>query len=133
MFEQDYIVRQIRALTESLARALALAEGVDRERAQNDLDEAYRGLLPIERELFESLDARSLLPLLGEPPRVAALAELQALEGDLCRTQARTAAAARCYRRALAFFEHAARSIAVDEQRVAALRQALAEISSGEP
>ena len=50
MFEQDYIVRQIRALTESLARALALAEGVDRERAQNDLDEAYRGLLPIERE-----------------------------------------------------------------------------------
>ena len=123
MFDDDYIVRQLRVVTDAIAKVVKLVNVADRVVDEADLDDAYRDLLPIDRELFEALAPRSLVPLLGDPDRIVAIARLQAREGDLRLKKGDRARAMRCHRRALAFLEHASRSVDVDASLMARLRK----------
>lgn len=108
MFEQDYIKRQLRAAVEGIARALELLKEQRYDDAESDLDAALDELLPIDREVFETLDAASLLPLLGEPERVEAIAQVLTTQATINNAQQLSHRAQRLRRRALVFFEHAA-------------------------
>lgn len=107
MFEQDYIKRQVRGAVEGIARALRLLKEQRFDDAEGDLDAALDELLPIDREVFETLDATSLLPLLGQPDRVEAIAQVLAVQAAVRDAQQQGQRAQRLRRRALVFFEHA--------------------------
>ena len=108
MFEQDYIKRQLRAAVEGIARTLKLLKEQRYDDAEGDLDAALDELLTIDREVFETLDAASLLPLLGQPARVEAIAQVLTAQAVVCDAQQLGQRAQRLRRRALVFFEHAA-------------------------
>lgn len=107
MLREDFLMRQIRTIAELCARVMGLLAQRKHEEAEQALDAALDDLLKIDRTLFETLDARSLLPLLGTPEQIGAIARVLETRAALERSRGDAAAADRLERRARIFAEHA--------------------------
>jgi hypothetical protein len=107
MLREDYLMRQIRAIAELCARVLGLVAAREHAQAEEELDAALDDLLKIDRTLFETLDAHSLLPLLGTPEQIEAIARVLETRAALERSRGDDEAADRLERRARIFAQHA--------------------------
>jgi hypothetical protein len=126
VFQQDYILRQVQAIVEGIARALNLVAEQRHDDADAALEDTLDQLLRVDRELFDSLDASSVLPLLGEPERVAAIARVLAAQAELRTAQGRADEAGRLRRRALVLLAHAQEHDVDCDATLQSLRAALA-------
>ncbi len=105
MLFDDYVLRQIRKIAELVAAIGTRASGQGFEDLEAELEEAYRSLVGMDRQMAERLAPESLARLLGEPRQVRALATLMKAHGDLYEARERIDAASRMWERALALLE----------------------------
>jgi hypothetical protein len=118
--EDDFVLRLIKQIVELIERLIeqltrAQAAEVDLEKAGQSIDEAYKRLLNMDRQLFETLDVGNLARVLGDPDRIERTARLMQAEGDLLRARGDHRAADRRHRRALGLLKAAAPNPAVDD------------------
>jgi hypothetical protein len=93
VFRRDYIQRMVERLAEALARIAGLRAQKDLDGAEREVAEAYR-VLNVD-PTFLSLDARSLIALVGDPDRLAMLARLLEEEAAVCEARGDEAGARR--------------------------------------
>jgi hypothetical protein len=98
VFRRDYIQRMVQQLAEALARIAGLRAQKDLDGAEREVAEAYRTLNV--DPTFLSLDARSLIAVVGDPDRLRMLARLLDEEAAVCEARGDAASARR--KRALA-------------------------------
>ena len=106
MFERDYVMRAVKQVAAALARVLGLRQQQKHEEADRELDELYRGLVPFDRELLYLLDPATLVGMLREPERIAAVCDVLAFEADEADARGDATHAVRLRRRAQALLEH---------------------------
>jgi len=83
MFESDYIMRMVKAVTAAIARVTGMREAGEHRKGLDEVEQAWDELLAIPPGLLDVIDAASLAMLLGDPEkRTAAIALLDA-EADL--------------------------------------------------
>lgn len=107
LYQRDWFMRQIELAAQALARILQLALSGQPAEALRLFDQAYQPLLGMSSKVVAALSEEQLLMLLlrgGErdPRRLATLAELLKVEGDLYAQQGRPDLAEPRWRRALA-------------------------------
>jgi hypothetical protein len=125
--EDDFVLRQIRLIVEMIAKLIeklmrAEPAEVDREKVRQSIDDAYKRLLNMDRQLFETLDVSNLARMLRDPDRIEHTVRLMQAEGDLLRACGDQSAADRRYRRALGLLKAAGSNPGADD-----LSQSLAE------
>ena len=99
--EDDFIIRLVKQVVEFIEKLLRNESGADVEKANQAIENAYRRLLNMDRQLFELLDANNIVRMLGDPDRIEATVRVMQAEGDLLRVRGDHAAATSRYRRAL--------------------------------
>jgi len=80
MIREDYLLRLIRQLAETLARAAGLSSRRKHDEAVDELSRAWDELLDTPRSLLEVVDDKTLADLLGEPAKLRIAAQLLAEE-----------------------------------------------------
>ena len=83
LFDEDFLVRQLRQLTQAVAALASRVVGVE---APHDLDEVegiYAQVLGPNRSFLDTLDSRSLARLIGSAALVRVLAKTCAIEAQL--------------------------------------------------
>ncbi len=103
----DYVLRQIQQLVELVAALIGKDKPPEIDEADEEVDGAYRRLLNMDRQLFETLDAASVAQMLGESERVRMVAQVMQAEADVWRAAGDVQRAARRYRRALSMLQAA--------------------------
>ncbi len=83
MLKQDFLLKAIERAMNALARALGLMKRGELRQSADLLRAAYDALVRVDREMLESLDVRTLAPLLGPAEVVRVVARLFAAEGQL--------------------------------------------------
>ncbi len=83
--EDDFVMRQIRLLAQTLARICGLQAMGDAMAADAELSAARATLLGGRADLIDHLDPASGAELLAEPNAILAAAELCAMEAELLR------------------------------------------------
>lgn len=109
MLVDDYLMRQIADLASAIARIADGASGAPAGDVEASLDEAYRGLTGLERDLAEAIDASSLSAMAGSAPKRLALASLVRAHAQWLASRGRPAAAATRLSRAAALLDLAER------------------------
>ena len=104
VYEDDYVLRAIRKLTQALAAMLGAAAAGKHDDAEEALEEGYQVALGPHRPMLDLLDGATLARLIEDRQRIQGLAELCEAEaalrtqqghGELAALRARQAAALR--------------------------------------
>ena len=101
MIREDYILRLVKQLADSVRRIARLRGRGDHEEAMAEADRAWGELLDAPCELRDALDGKTLAGLLGHPKSMRAAASLLAEEGRVMAARGDPLAAASRFRRAL--------------------------------
>jgi hypothetical protein len=104
VIRQDYLLRLIQQAAEAIAKALGLIDRGELQAAEREVEGAFRGLLKVDRQTYGLLDARSLVPLLGPPEVVRALARLSKMSGDIKTAAGHPKTARKHYLRAMQLY-----------------------------
>jgi hypothetical protein len=94
VYEDDYILRAVRRLTQALASLLGAVAAGKHEDAEEALEEGYQVALGPHRGMLDLLDGATLARLIEDRPRVAGLADLCEAEASLRTQQGHTQLAA---------------------------------------
>lgn len=101
MYRQDYLMRMIQQLAESIARAAGFNRAGDHDKALAATARAWDELLDAPREVIATASAATLATLLRDPARMRAAAQLSYEEGRACDGKSDPRGAQLHYRRAL--------------------------------
>lgn len=109
MLTEDYFMRMINQMLAVLTKILYLKEAGQYQEAQMEIDQSLEQLLGVRADLLKQMDDLSIMRLLttqGElvPDRLAMVAELYNLEGDLLVVKNNNPEAIQDYQRALTFY-----------------------------
>lgn len=74
--QEDYLIRQAKAIAAMIARIAGLRVGGELDQARTELEEAYSLLLGSKGALLRRVDSRTAAGLLGSRDRIEALAQL---------------------------------------------------------
>jgi hypothetical protein len=109
MLTEDYLIRAINQLLAVIARALGLKTAGMYIETLRLIDESYDHLLNVKAEVVRSLEDHDLLLLINpgeqmDTARLATVAELSQMEGDVFEDLHNESEMTRCYQRAVYFF-----------------------------
>lgn len=99
MFD-DYLMRMIKQITEAIASIVRKLRGGKLDDAEQELAEAYDGLLEHNRSFLDMVDASTLAMLLGSADKVRLLARLSWLDAQLAEARGDSDGGARLRARA---------------------------------
>jgi hypothetical protein len=125
--QEDWIMRQVERIVAVLLRLLGLKQRGDFDLALEQLQEAYGQLFQPFGNLIHALEPASIADLVHDPGRLAALAQLMALEAELLRVTGDSRADA-CADRARAI---AAEAVVRDPDGVTNAATVLRDIEAG--
>ena len=80
--EEDYLIRQAKAIAAIIARVAGLRVGGELDQARIELEEAYSLLLGSKGALLRRVDSRTAAGLLGARERIEAFAQLLREEAE---------------------------------------------------
>jgi hypothetical protein len=86
MFD-DYLMRMIKQIGEAIASIVRKLRGGKLDDAEQELAEAYDGLLEHNRSFLDMVDANTLAMLLGSADKVRLLARLSWLDAQLAEAR----------------------------------------------
>ena len=81
--QDDFLLGELRRVAEMIARALGLRGSGDLPAARTEIDNAYSTLLGQQSDLLRMLDPVSAARLIGNPKKIAALANITAADAAL--------------------------------------------------
>lgn len=106
MLREDYLLKLVREAAAAIARALGKVEEERLDEAQRELDEAWKRLLKMPRDLFFMLDERTVSESIGDDATVRVAARACVAEAQLLARRGDAAGARARHRRALSLYGH---------------------------
>ena len=105
--QDDFLLRELSKVAEMVARAVYLRASGDLPAARTEIDTAYSRLLGQQSDLLRMLDPVSAARLIGNPKKIAALANITAADAALAGEMGNSKAERHLAARATALAEEA--------------------------
>ena len=125
--QEDFLLRELRKVAEMIARALGFRSKADLPAARAELDNAYATLLGPQSPLLRALDVESVVRLLNDSRKIAALARLTAVDATLAGDAANHGTRQQLLARATALAESAVKLDPADQGATAVLAELRAQ------
>lgn len=119
--QEDFLLRELRKVAEMIARALGFRSKQDLPAARAQIDNAYATLLGPQAPILRLLDVDSVVRLVNDSRKLAALARLTAVDASLAGDAGSGGARKQLMARAIAIADAAVRLDPTDEGALAAV------------
>jgi len=125
--QEDFLLRELRKVAEMIARALGFRSKQDLPAARAEVDSAYATLLGPQAPILRVLDVESVVRLVNDSRKLAALARLTAADASVAGDAGNVGARQQLMARAIAIADAAEKLDPSDDGAIAAVAELRAQ------